>query len=72
MFTIFKEWKIATGFTTALGALYAYIYILIQLKDHALLFGSIGLFVILAVIMYFSRKINWYGTPKQTDQILGV
>jgi inner membrane protein len=26
----------------------------------ALLFGSIGLFIILAVIMYFSRKINWY------------
>ncbi|WP_262915594.1 cell envelope integrity protein CreD [Niabella ginsengisoli] len=51
----------ALGFTTALGGLYAYIFILIQLQDYALLFGSIGLFVIIAILMYFSRKIDWYG-----------
>ena len=27
--------------------------------DNALLIGSLGLFFILAAIMYFSRKINW-------------
>lgn len=59
---IFKQGKIATGFALALGSLYTYIFVLIQLQDYALLFGSIGLFVILAVIMYFSRKIDWYST----------
>ncbi|MEO6219259.1 MAG: inner membrane CreD family protein [Ginsengibacter sp.] len=34
---------------------------LIRLEDTALLIGSIGLFIILAIAMYFSRKINWYG-----------
>ncbi len=41
--------------------LYAFIFTIIQLQDYALLFGSIGLFIILAVVMYFSRKIDWYG-----------
>jgi inner membrane protein len=39
--------------------LYLFIYVIIQLQDDALLFGSIGLFVLLTIIMYFSRKVNW-------------
>lgn len=61
---IFKKIKIALLFSTVLSALYAYIFVLIQLQDFALLFGSIGLFVILAIIMFYSRKIDWYGTLK--------
>ena len=41
--------------------LYSFIFILIQLQDGALLFGSIGLFILIAIIMYYSRKIDWYG-----------
>lgn len=63
---IFRNGKTAFGFTAALAGLYGYIYILIQLQDYALLFGSIGLFVILAVIMLYSRKIDWYNTGKNT------
>lgn len=62
---IFKTFKIAAGFIFALGGLYTYIFILIQLEDYALLFGSVGLFVILAIIMYYSRKIDWYNTSKK-------
>ena len=40
--------------------LYSFIFVIIQLQDYALLIGSIGLFVILAIVMYFSRKIDWY------------
>jgi inner membrane protein len=29
------------------------------LENYALLVGSIGLFAILAAVMYFSRKIDW-------------
>ena len=43
-----------------LALLYTFIFVLIQLQDYALLIGSIGLFVILGLVMYFSRKINWY------------
>ncbi|HON21362.1 MAG TPA: inner membrane CreD family protein, partial [Bacteroidales bacterium] len=34
--------------------------VIIQLQDYALLIGSIGVFVILGLVMYFSRKIDWY------------
>jgi inner membrane protein len=39
--------------------LYSFVFILIQLKDFALLAGSLGLFVILAGIMFISRRIQW-------------
>jgi len=38
---------------------YGFVYTLIQLQDYALLMGSLGLFITLALVMYFSRKIKW-------------
>ncbi|MBW7914965.1 MAG: cell envelope integrity protein CreD [Taibaiella sp.] len=61
---IFGKMRVAAGFMAALTTLYGYVFFLIQLKDYALLFGSIGLFVIVAVIMYYSRRIDWYGVHK--------
>lgn len=69
-YTIFKKFRIMAGFSVALGSIYAYIFFLIQLKDYALLFGSIGLFVILAIIMYYSRNIDWYNTSKTVEKRL--
>ncbi|MEQ8524980.1 cell envelope integrity protein CreD [Gracilimonas sp.] len=40
--------------------LYGYLYILLQLQDYALLLGSLGLFVVLSVVMYLTRNINWF------------
>ncbi len=58
--SIFRN-KTQTGLLTfVLCLLYAFLYMVLQLEDVALLIGSIGLFVILAIIMYFSRKVNWY------------
>jgi inner membrane protein len=43
----------------SLIALYTFIFVIIQLENYALLVGSIGLFMILGAIMYFSRRIDW-------------
>lgn len=40
--------------------LYGYLYILMQLQDYALLMGSFGLFIVLALVMYLTRKIDWF------------
>jgi len=64
--SIFNTWRIASLFGGLLAMLYGFIFILIQLQDGALLFGSIGLFVLLAIVMYYSRKIDWYGNKGQT------
>lgn len=58
---VMRAWKLAMVFCGILITLYTSIFILLQLQDGALLFGSIGLFVVLAAVMYFSRKIKWYG-----------
>jgi inner membrane protein len=58
----FQSWKTAALFGTVLCSLYGFIFILIRLEDTALLVGSIGLFLVLALVMYGSRKINWYNT----------
>ena len=39
--------------------LYSYVFTILQLQDYALLLGSIGLFLMLAVVMKYSRKIQW-------------
>ena len=65
VWSMFGQGKIAIGFTLALASLYAYIFFLIQLQDYALLFGSIGLFIVVALAMYSSRKVNWYQINKK-------
>jgi len=42
--------------------LYSYLYIVLQLQDLALMIGSIGLFSILSLVMYLTRKIDWFST----------
>jgi inner membrane protein len=62
---ILKVHKTAYLVGAILAFLYAFIYVLLSLETMSLLVGSIGLFVILAVIMFASRKINWQGNDKQ-------
>lgn len=57
----FRSWKTGSVFGLVLAVLYGFTFILVRLEDTALLIGSIGLFIILALAMYASRKINWYG-----------
>lgn len=52
--------KSSIGFSLALAACYGFIFVLLQLESYALLAGSIGLFIILALLMFLTRKINWY------------
>ena len=39
-----------------------FIFVVLQLEDYALLAGSLGIFIALAAVMYFSRKVNWYNS----------
>ena len=57
----FKNSRSAAIFGGILGVLYGFIFVLIRLEDTALLVGSVGLFIVLALVMYASRNINWYG-----------
>ncbi len=51
--------KLTTILSMVLLLMYTYVFSILQLQDYALLLGSIGLFFTLAVIMHFSKKIQW-------------
>lgn len=57
--SILKSAKLALFISFVLTVVYGYVFSIIQLQDYALLMGSLGLFVALAVIMYFSRRLDW-------------
>jgi len=48
------------GIGALLAVLYAFLFVLLRLEDYALLFGSIGLFFVLALVMGLTRRVNWY------------
>ena len=59
MGSILKSRKNGFLVGTLLAFLYLFIFILIQMESYALLVGSLGLFAILAVIMYYSKKVKF-------------
>lgn len=58
--TFLAERKLVFMFTGLLIFFYAFIFVIIQLQDYSLLLGSIGLFLTVGLLMYFSRGIRWY------------
>lgn len=56
---ILKTYKKAAIVGSVVIALYTYLYVTLCNEDYALLMGSIGLFVILGLIMFLTRRVNW-------------
>ena len=55
--SVFSDKRTAAILMSMLVLLYTYIYVLTQIESYSLLAGSIGLFVILAVVMFSSQKV---------------
>ena len=62
--TIFETWQLAALVGGILTILYLFVFTIVQLNDYALLIGSLGLFGVLGIVMYLSRKIDWYNLGK--------
>jgi inner membrane protein len=41
---------------------YILLYAVLNAESYALLIGSIGAFVIVGLVMFLTRKLNWYGS----------
>ena len=65
IFRAMKQTALMGGFLTTL---YLFLFTVLQLEDLALLFGSVGLFIALAVVMYISRKVDWYNTQSDNTE----
>ena len=57
---VLKSWKLGLFVGGVLAILYGYMFTILQLQDYALLAGSVFIFVVLCLVMYFSRKVDWY------------
>ena len=66
--SILKSWGLAAMTASILLILYGFIFIIIQMEDYALLFGSLGVFLILTVTMYFSRKVDWFDLKNEVKK----
>lgn len=63
MITMDKRTMLLFGGILAL--FYSFIFVLMQLRDYSLIVGTVGVFVILAVLMCVSAKINWFSFDKK-------
>ncbi len=58
--TFLQRRQIVLLFSGLMTFFYIFIFVIIQAQDFSLLIGSVGLFVIISLLMYFSRNIKWY------------
>lgn len=64
---IFENLRLSATLAGILTLLYGFIYILLQLEDYSLLIGTLMLFVILLIVMYISKDIDWYALDKKEE-----
>ncbi len=57
--SVLGTWQRAGVIAGVLSLLYAFLYVLLQLDEYALLIGSVALFAALAVLMYATRNVDW-------------
>ena len=53
-----KSWYM--GLVTTIS--YALLYVVLNAESYALLVGSIWAFIVVALVMFLTRKLNWYGS----------
>jgi inner membrane protein len=66
-YSMLKNIKLTAIVAFVLTVLYVFLFTVIQLQDYSLLLGSIGLFLALAIVMYLSRKVDWYSNLTSND-----
>jgi inner membrane protein len=49
------------------SVLYVLIYLLLRLEDNALLVGAISSFLAIALLMYLTRKLEWYSATRTEE-----
>lgn len=59
---VFRSQQLAVRALGVFTVLYGFIYVLLRVEAYALLMGSIASFAAVAIAMYITRDVDWYGT----------
>jgi inner membrane protein len=62
---VLRGWGAGLLFGAAMASLYAVLYLLLQLEQRSLMFGSLLLFAVLAAVMVVTRRLDWYALVAQ-------
>jgi inner membrane protein len=63
---VLKCMRRGVAFALALGALYALLYVVLRMEDHALLMGALLVFSCVAAAMVATRRVDWYDLGANT------
>jgi inner membrane protein len=58
---LLPSWNKSWYMGLVVGVSYVLLYAVLNAESYALLIGSIGTFVIVALVMFLTRKLDWYG-----------
>ncbi|MFK7730528.1 MAG: cell envelope integrity protein CreD [Pseudomonadales bacterium] len=64
---ILGSWPRALLLCAGHSGLFALLFVIIQSEDYALLMGSSLCFAVLAAVMLFTRRIDWYSIGRSSD-----
>lgn len=64
---ISRKQKIGFAMMPIFAYLYAFMFISLKSEDYALLLGSIFIFMVLAVLMFCTRKVDWNNLGKNKE-----
>lgn len=65
--SFFKGRQASVGAITGFSALYGLLYLVLRLEDAALLAGAVTGFVILTVMMFATRRVDWSGGTQSSQ-----
>ncbi len=65
---LFKKWKNTLAVGAFLVLLYVFLFTILQIADYALILGNIGLVIILGLVMFYSKKVDWYGSQNTVEE----
>jgi inner membrane protein len=63
--SLISSWNKSWYMGLVMAISYILLYAVLNAESYALLIGSIGAFVIVGLVMFITRKLNWYGTDLQ-------
>jgi len=66
--SVFQDLKISGIVLLVLVILFIFLFVILQMADLSLVLGNIGLVVALAIVMFISRKIDWYNEKNTQDE----
>lgn len=62
---VLRGWRAGFGFGAGMAALFAVLYLLLQMEQGSLIIGSVLLFTVLGAVMVTTRRIDWYALTEQ-------